>query len=208
MEKCTNAAFCKNCNQAHSPKDKKCPAYLKEDAIIHLKTDKNWSYSEAKEIYEQERNKATFASKVQGRLQQARGESEKDEEIKKLKLEIEKLKEIAKEIVMIKAQNIKLRESYKSKLEENLNLIRQNMTTAEATQPSTDTHTSDGSTSEDSNKTIIKRTLSKTNSYSQPPGKKIATHDDKAEAIASLEDSSQNDFVPKDDEVLDDEKMT
>lgn len=203
LDKCPNATFCKNCEQAHSPKDKKCPIYLKENAIIHLKTDKKCTYSEAKEIYDQENSTVTFASKVQERLQQARDESAKDDEIKKLKLEIEKLKSIAKEIVAIKGQNIKLREQYKKKLEENYILTKQQndtQATPDNTNPPLDPSPK---TPETKPKPINKRPLGKTSSIPIQPSKKMVTSEDEPDVNITLEDNSEDSQVLMDEEMAD-----
>ena len=198
--KCPNAPFCKNCEQAHSPKDKKCPVYLKENAIIHLKTDKNCTYSEAKEIYDRENSAVTYASKVQERLQQARNESVKDDEIKKLKIEIENLKVIAKEIVTIKLENVRLREKYKAKLEENFILSKQHneqLAKPENTNPSP-------KTPDATPKGIIKRPLSQTLSNPiQPPDKKLATAENETDANNFTMDNLDENGVLADEDMLD-----
>lgn len=198
-EKCSNAAYCKNCEQAHSPKDKKCPVYLKEDAIIHLKTDKNCTYIEAKEIYEHENSTVSYASKVQERLQQARNESAKDDEIKNLKKEIENLKMIAKEIITIKTENVKLREQYKKKLEENYNLIQQQKEIMLV-----QSHQKPQSNNETTTKTVTKRPLVKTSSIPiHTPGKKMATADNEGDANNPLEGNLDDNQVPTDEELAD-----
>lgn len=89
---CTKPAYCKNCQQEHSPTSKECPIYREEEAIIRLKTNRGLTYAEARREFREANKGSSYASAVQSRL---RIEAEdKDRTIGLLKAEIETLKQM------------------------------------------------------------------------------------------------------------------
>lgn len=52
--KCRAKAFCSNCRGNHQPMDRKCPTYVKEAAVLKLRTDNGVSYRDAKKAHNTE----------------------------------------------------------------------------------------------------------------------------------------------------------
>lgn len=62
---CTAAAFCNRCNSTnHALSSRKCPTYIKEQDIQHLRVDMGISYPAAKRQYELRHNPQSMASVV------------------------------------------------------------------------------------------------------------------------------------------------
>lgn len=62
---CTSGAFCKRCNSAnHSIASRKCPAYIKEEEIQHIRVDMGISYPAAKRQHDLRHNPQSMASVV------------------------------------------------------------------------------------------------------------------------------------------------
>lgn len=60
--KCGAKAFCSNCKGNHQPTNRKCPIYVKEAAVLKLRTDLGIPYREAKKVFNKENNAPnTFA---------------------------------------------------------------------------------------------------------------------------------------------------
>ncbi|XP_055590848.1 uncharacterized protein LOC129742936 [Uranotaenia lowii] len=103
MEKdkqCEKASFCKHCKGDHSPISRDCPVFRKEEAVIRLKVNKGITFHEARTEINSTWGKETYASKVQQRLN-ITVESEKDNLIKKLQSEMDKMR---KEIELLRTQ--------------------------------------------------------------------------------------------------------
>lgn len=89
---CTDAVFCKLCkSDDHSVSNRKCPIYVKEMAIQHVRVDMGISYPQAKREYEARmgasRSNGTYTSVVN---------ASKDSEIEGLKTMVEQLRTDAK----------------------------------------------------------------------------------------------------------------
>ncbi|XP_058449331.1 uncharacterized protein LOC131429290 [Malaya genurostris] len=93
---CKEAPYCKNCKGGHSPTSRKCPQYVKEEKVIKIKTEKGISFSEARKEYSKQHGEHSYAAicGAQNRLENMR----KDDEIKLLKEEIQKLKNAERDI--------------------------------------------------------------------------------------------------------------
>lgn len=98
--RCILDPYCKHCKGAHPATSKECPKYKKEVAIIKIQVETGVTFAEARREYEK-RNQAhglpTHAEVVgaQKRLEAIGKDNEKDNEIRLLKEEIEKLKNTA-----------------------------------------------------------------------------------------------------------------
>ncbi|XP_055585242.1 uncharacterized protein LOC129738082 [Uranotaenia lowii] len=98
---CPNPPYCCHCEGGHSPVSKVCPVFRKEEAVIRLKTDRGISFIEARKEIEESSKAPSYASKVQGRLNDS---SDKDREIKILRDELEKIREQMKDYVALKSE--------------------------------------------------------------------------------------------------------
>lgn len=62
---CSLTAFCKRCNtNDHQLSSRKCPVYVREEEIQHIRVDMGISYAQAKRTYEQQNNSQTMASVI------------------------------------------------------------------------------------------------------------------------------------------------
>lgn len=88
--------YCKNCRGSHSPLNRKCPQFMKEERIIKIKIDNGISFVEARKEYAKAHGEKSYANvcSAQERLEKMRKDIEKDNEIRILKNEIDKLKEL------------------------------------------------------------------------------------------------------------------
>lgn len=107
---CTLKPFCKRCrSNDHQLSSRKCPTYMKEEQIQHIRVDSGISYPAAKRAYEQNHNSRSLAAIVaanndqrfddmKAKLDQVLTEmGKKDEKIESLLTEIQKREtEIAK----------------------------------------------------------------------------------------------------------------
>lgn len=96
---CANPAFCKNCQQDHTPISKICRVYRDEEAIIKAKVERGLSYGEARAELREANRSRSYANTVQDRLRNE--ESDKDKIIKMLQQEVESLRQV---ILELKAQ--------------------------------------------------------------------------------------------------------
>lgn len=89
---CTEAAYCKLCKTSdHSVSSRKCPVYLKEVAIQHIRVDRGISYSQATREYEARMGASRSNSTYTGVVN-----ASKDSEIEDLKAVVEQLRTDAK----------------------------------------------------------------------------------------------------------------
>lgn len=98
--RCILDPYCKNCKGNHPATSKDCPKYKKEVAIIKIQVETGVTFADARREYEkrnQTQGVPTHAEVVgaQKRLEAISKENEKDNEIRLLKEEIEKLKHTA-----------------------------------------------------------------------------------------------------------------
>lgn len=180
---CSNPPFCKNCNQNHPPSSKTCPVYVNEEEIVKLKVDCGLTYNDAKLEIEKRNGANSYASQVQARLAKARNESEKDNEIKKLKVEVAQIKSLLEANTKLKTQNDlmkqKLRELCDNKLKGKNKADRQvpNDQSKIVTKPQTTIPKENSSLEKQSQpkkKRPLKPSLSNdADGTSQPPGKKL-----------------------------------
>lgn len=103
--RCTLDPYCKHCKGAHPPTSKVCPKYKREEAIIKIQVETGVTFAEARREYEkrnqtQPHGTPTHAevAGAQKRLEAISKENEKDNEIRLLKEEIEKLKRTTSEL--------------------------------------------------------------------------------------------------------------
>lgn len=119
--KCSFAPYCKNCRGNHSPISRKCPLYVAEEKIIKMKVDSGLSFYEARKEYARLNANNTYAGVVnaQSRLSKIREENEKDKEIRQLKEQIAKMREVAtetykdKEIQMLRRELDRMKDMLK-----------------------------------------------------------------------------------------------
>lgn len=216
---CSSPAFCKNCNQNHPPSSKTCPVYLHETEIIKLKVDCGMTYNDAKLEIEKRSGAGSYASQVQARLAKARDESEKDNEIKKLRVEVAQMKTILEAYTKLKTQNDQMkrklqelcRNKPKDKNKPNPQLpedqsnstFKNQQTTKEAKQQ----HEKQHQQTQNKKKRPLKPSLSnEAEGSSQPPGKKLGVEE--ANKPETMEIDINNIYeileIISGDEVLDD----
>lgn len=100
--RCILDPYCKHCKGSHPATSKDCPKYKKEVAIIKIQVETGVTFADARREYEKRNQTQTHGSLTlaevvgaQKRLEAISKENEKDNEIRLLKEEIEKLKNTA-----------------------------------------------------------------------------------------------------------------
>lgn len=98
-EECTSESFCRNCKGNHRPSSKQCPIYKREVDVIRTKFDFNLPYPEArKRVLGGNGSYAQVTSNpnpTQVKLNQVTNENKrKDEEISKLKQQLDQFSEL------------------------------------------------------------------------------------------------------------------
>ncbi|XP_055604231.1 uncharacterized protein LOC129752483 [Uranotaenia lowii] len=93
---CPNRPLCINCRGNHSAKNKSCPVYKQEEAIIRLKVDHGITQTEAAKIYQERVNYNQRPQNIPN------ADSEKDKRIRDLELLVTKLRE---ELDQLKGNN-------------------------------------------------------------------------------------------------------
>ncbi|XP_055589691.1 uncharacterized protein LOC129741902 [Uranotaenia lowii] len=125
---CQAEPFCKNCKGSHSPISRNCPIYRKEEEIVKTKVDSGITFGEARKEYARKHAENSYANVcgAQQRLETLRRDQEKDiqiakltkeladlkkkspstenDEITRLRKEVENLRIIAKEFYIMKAK--------------------------------------------------------------------------------------------------------
>ena len=62
---CTNPTQCVNCGKDHLSRSSDCEVWKKEKEIMKLNVTKNFTYSEARKLYDQQQLEFTFTKVVQ-----------------------------------------------------------------------------------------------------------------------------------------------
>lgn len=124
---CIAAAFCKRCNTAsHSLSSRKCPTYVKEEEIQHLRVDLGISYPAAKRQYELRHNPQSMASVVAASNDQRFEElsAKLDNVLKEVKRKDDKIEALLAEIRNKDTQIEKLEATLKMTPQERLTLVK------------------------------------------------------------------------------------
>lgn len=124
---CTAAAFCIRCNTTDHPlSSRKCPIYIKEEEIQHLRVDMGISYPAAKRQYDLKHSTKSMASVViAGNDQRFADLSTKlDNVLKEMKQKDNKIEELLKEIRNKDAVIESLQVALKTTPQDRLNLVK------------------------------------------------------------------------------------
>ncbi|XP_062712300.1 uncharacterized protein LOC134289796 [Aedes albopictus] len=128
---CTLASFCKRCNTNDHPlSSRKCPIYVKEDEIQHLRVDLGVSYPAAKRQYDLRYSSKSMASTVAASNDQRFAElsAKLDNVLKEVKAKDDKIEALLTEIKNKNAQIERLESAMKLSPQERLKLVKEHGT--------------------------------------------------------------------------------